>query len=84
MWTAPGWFIHQLDVQICFWSSAAWPQVLVLEVFHFVFWFFLNKLNKHPASPFKKAPITYKLPLKSVWNKNAGGILEDLQLVFNK
>ena len=25
MWTDPGWFIYQLEVRICFWSSAAWP-----------------------------------------------------------
>ena len=25
MWTAPGWFIHQLEVQIYFWSLAEWP-----------------------------------------------------------
>ena len=23
VWTDPGWFIHQLEVQICFWSLAA-------------------------------------------------------------
>ena len=38
MWTDLGWFIHQLEVQICFWSSGAWPllHLLVLELFHFV------------------------------------------------
>ena len=25
MWTDPGWFIHQLEVWICSWSSAACP-----------------------------------------------------------
>ena len=25
MWTDPGWFIDQLEVRICFWSSATWP-----------------------------------------------------------
>ena len=25
MWTDPGWFIYQMEVRICFWSSAAWP-----------------------------------------------------------
>ena len=24
-WTDPVWFIHMLEVQICFWSLAAWP-----------------------------------------------------------
>ena len=26
-----GWFIHQLEVPICFWSSAAWPTPNIVE-----------------------------------------------------
>ena len=28
-------FFHQLDFQICFWSWAAWPTTVVLELLHF-------------------------------------------------
>ena len=28
-------FFHQLNFQICFWSSAAWPTTIVLELWHF-------------------------------------------------
>ena len=30
MWTDPGWFIHQLEVRICLWSSAFPLCILVL------------------------------------------------------
>ena len=28
-------YFHQLNFQICFWSSAAWPTTIVLELLHF-------------------------------------------------
>ena len=40
MWTDRGWFIIQLEVRIVFDPRLQYLQLLVLELFHFVFSFF--------------------------------------------
>ena len=35
VWTDPGWFVHQLEARICFWSSAAWPPTSCTWAFPF-------------------------------------------------
>ena len=57
MWTDPGWFIYQLDIQIWFWSSAAWPPTFLFSSFATLYssslWrtdtIVFSKLNKSPS-----------------------------------
>ena len=91
MWTDPGWFIHQLEGRICFWSSGR-------TICNFLFLSFSTmyssslwrtdtivfaKLNKPPPA-FKQAPHHYlaPLPLICVWNKLAPGELNRDELYF--
>ena len=54
MWTDPGWFIHQLEVWICLWSSAVRLCILVF------LWrtdtIIFAKLNKFPLSKYPPSP----------------------------
>ena len=85
LWADLGWFIFQLEVQICFWSLAAyWPPTSCTWAFPLFFLVFygeltpssklaivFSKLNKPPLS--NKPPISIKPPCKWVWNKYAPG-----------
>ena len=52
-WTDPGWFIHQLEVQIYFWSLATWPPSFS-TLYSSSLWrtdtIVFAELNKHPLS----------------------------------
>ena len=86
MWTNPGWFIYQLEVQIWFWSSAAWPKpsstwsfplcILVLYG-ELIPLSFLNEISPPPL--LSKPPVSVK-PLSNGLkiNKPPGGLIEDL------
>ena len=62
MWTDLEWFIFQLEVRICFWSSAAWPATSCTWAFPLCILGYLwrtdtivfSKLNKPP--PLKCPP----------------------------
>ena len=84
MWTDPGWFIPQLEVRICFWSSAAWPPTSSTWAFPLGLYFgslwrtdtiVFAKLNKHPS---QICPVSNKPP-SNVFeiNKLPGGLIED-------
>ena len=51
MWTDPRWFIHQLEVRICFWSSTAWPSTFWIWAVPFciLVFFLYNDVNTKRA-----------------------------------
>ena len=75
MWTDPGWIIHQLEVPICFWSSAAWPPTfLCLSVstsYYSSLWttntIIFAKLNKSPPSNKPPVSTVKKIPPLPSW-----------------
>ena len=85
MWTDQEWFIYRLEVQIWFWSSAAWPLNFLYLSFSTFYSSSLrrthtivfSKLNKHPPQTHPPTPSNgleiNKPPLP------LGGLIEDLQ-----
>ena len=72
------WFIHQLEVLICFWSSAAWPPTsctwaFPLCILSSLWWttIVFAKLNKPPSQISLPSLLTTPppRPVKCVWNK---------------
>ena len=72
MWTDPWWFIYQLEVQIWFWSSAAWPPTFLYWSFSTLYasslWrtdtIVVPKLNNNPppTPPKNKPPSLLSAP----------------------
>ena len=62
MWTDPGWFIHQLEVRIWFWSSAAWPPTFLYLSFSTLYFSSLWRTDTTVLPELNKPPVSIKPP----------------------
>ena len=65
IWIDPGWFIHVLEGRISFLSFAVWTPTSCIELFHFVFYLFLERWYHHLFTKLNKHPLSSKAPLPS-------------------
>ena len=67
MRTDPGWLIHQLEVRICFWSSAAWPPTFLYLSFSTLNSSSLWRTDTIVFAKLVKPPVSIKPPLKFIY-----------------